>query len=428
MPIMSSGSPRRSPRDSPTHMLIIGKGDQQSHGHDGDDDDMISILSNEFGQSDPKVAEHLNSLGLRHYHGRSDYVSALRCHREAYEILDWNKCNALLFDREDDSRRFAVDMALTQSDIGNLLRETNDFIGAADAYRDCLNLFLEGLVENGGTIKRMLLDLEHEDRHQEQEARILESINREEIGTTLCHHPGFRSAVRGISLLLRDMQCVKFVASNAASSRRRRWMHQHISTAENLANAVASLTMSTSDLTENRSITSEEGKQVAPTKCADIGVPTYISQSGRSKSWNTVLPAVPRPRPMGRRAITSYDDYDVQKELAFAIIPAEDALNAALNRFPGVASIVYRQKSVSCPSAILQEGLPSTKECDEAMPGSEVDETSGIVVLPQEEEMVKFSPPSITKNISERFSEDFLRCSMSCGGGMASPESPLVEL
>ena len=131
---------------------------------------------------------------------------------------------------------------------------------------------------------------------------------------------------------------------------------------------------------------------------------------------------------MGRRAITSYDDYDVQKELAFAIIPAEDALNAALNRFPGVASIVYRQKSVSCPSAILQEGLPSTKECDEAMPGSEVDETSVIVVLPQEEEMVKVSPPSITKNISERFSEDFLRCSMSCGGGMASPESPLVEL
>jgi len=385
---------------------------------------MLDLLKKEFGPISPKIAEHLNSLGLRHYHGCGDAASALQCHQEALAILDWNKCNALLFDRVDEGKQFAVDMAITLSDIGNVLREMNDFLGAAVAYKECLDLFLEGLIDGGGTLKRKLMELEYEEDYEEQEARALEGVDREAIGSILGRHPGFRSAVRGISHLLREMQYVKFVAQNAASSRRRRKMTQDAVVVANIANAIASLNLSTSDLTTptfERSVSHEETRDEPP---AEAWEQPFVVQIPRSKSWASTHstkdevrrnPPLPRPSPIGRRAITSEEDYDRHVSLYLMLIPVEKSLTSALYRFPGVSSIIVgRQRLSPSPSANSIDNKPNDLIIEgkfaEVLLG-----TSGQVPPVEEAQTTRSS----AKNICEHFSNDFLSYSISCGGGMA---------
>ena len=198
-----------------------------------------------------------------------------------------------------ESRTFAVEMAITLSDIGNVLRQMNDFVGSATAYKECLDLFLVGLLQNGMEIQNKFnaiveqFKLEKMQEQKEQRARVghrqlmgttattssmgllggmeglvgamgggghassscyyngsttttsaaiaaelqqtqeqsdqqhifhlletQQNINRKQVGAILARHPGYRAAVRGISILLRDIPLAKFVTSlNAGSSR-----------------------------------------------------------------------------------------------------------------------------------------------------------------------------------------------------------------
>ena len=417
--------------------------------------EMLDILKQEYGPSDPKIAEHLNSLGLRHFHGCGDTTSALQCHKEALSILEWNKCNALLFDRVEESKAHAVEMAVTLSDIGNVMREMNDFIGAASAYKECLDFFLEGLVEEGGAIKRQIAEIEnldHDDDEFDDASFIkrldaeLEGVDREEIGATLARHPGFRSAVRGISHLLREMQYVKFVAQNAASSRRRRRMTQNAASIANLKSAIASLNFSLSDSSRSLNHEGEAEREDLSTlkrplpssSSVDDGSQPFTIQLQRSKSWASTHSTqeefrrshpLSRPRPVSRRAITSEDDYDRHLTMSFLIVPAEKSLTCALNRFPGVASILTRSHTVETPidsieeedDAHLLESSDSVVDLDElaeqGLPqGADPKAAAAPPLLP---ELEITSPRSSAHNIcSRRFAQDYLNMSITCGGGL----------
>lgn len=264
---------------------------------------MLDLLKSSYGPSSPKIAQHLNSLALRHFHTSNDATASLACHREALSILEWNRSHALLFDREEDSKRFAVEMAVTLSDVANVLREGNDFLGSGEAYLESLNLFIEGVVEDGGSIRRVLDEVplqmkmhsgsfdagadtftsaaseaqesncnwektgpnvlsntsspypseeEGQLRRQMQHQLHLErtalereiiGINLADIGTILSSRPEVQRTLKGIDQLLREMQYVKFVAQNAASSRRRRKCIQKLVVTSNLTSAIASLNM-----------------------------------------------------------------------------------------------------------------------------------------------------------------------------------------
>eukprot|EP00577_Skeletonema_sp_RCC1716_P024634 CAMPEP_0113390322 /NCGR_PEP_ID=MMETSP0013_2-20120614/10103_1 /TAXON_ID=2843 ORGANISM="Skeletonema costatum, Strain 1716" /NCGR_SAMPLE_ID=MMETSP0013_2 /ASSEMBLY_ACC=CAM_ASM_000158 /LENGTH=123 /DNA_ID=CAMNT_0000273467 /DNA_START=64 /DNA_END=432 /DNA_ORIENTATION=+ /assembly_acc=CAM_ASM_000158 len=110
--------------------------------------------------TDPLVARHLNTLGLS-CHGHDD-AEALQYHRDALQILEWNKCNTLLFEKMELSREYALEMAITLSNIGDAMRRGNDFVGAAEAYKECLDLFLEGLIDNGIMLKTKLNEIEQQ--------------------------------------------------------------------------------------------------------------------------------------------------------------------------------------------------------------------------------------------------------------------------
>ena len=103
--------------------------------------------------TDPLVARHLNSLA----ESSSIYLAeALQYRRDALSILDWNRCNDLLFDNHSSSREYALEMAITLRGIGDTMRRMNDFVGSAEAYKECLDLFLEGLIDNGIALKTRL--------------------------------------------------------------------------------------------------------------------------------------------------------------------------------------------------------------------------------------------------------------------------------
>eukprot|EP00581_Thalassiosira_minuscula_P036462 CAMPEP_0184448322 /NCGR_PEP_ID=MMETSP0740-20130409/4314_1 /TAXON_ID=385413 /ORGANISM="Thalassiosira miniscula, Strain CCMP1093" /LENGTH=246 /DNA_ID=CAMNT_0026818201 /DNA_START=227 /DNA_END=964 /DNA_ORIENTATION=+ len=217
--------------------------------------DIIGRLKAQYGSNGPAVAEQLNSIGTELL-GRGETRKALKLHQEALTILEWNKCNALLYDFVDKSKELAIDMALTLRKIGNLLREMNDFVGAAEVYKECLDTFLEGLIEGGGSLKRKLLEAEYKKDSEHSEA-ILEQVDRKAIGNTLCRNPDFRVTVREVSQLFVEMQCVKFVGQTAASSRRRRRMAQHSTMEKNLTKAAESLSVTNS--TSKRSCSEETG-------------------------------------------------------------------------------------------------------------------------------------------------------------------------
>jgi len=205
-------------------------------------------------------------------------------------------------------------MAVTLSDMANVLREGNDFLGSGEAYLESLNLFLDGVVEDGSAIRRVLEEVPMQMKMQiavgsrsyddaavaafasiendaletnwsmentgpdilsntsspypsEEEGRLrrqmqhqihlerttleqeIIGINLAEIGTILSSHPEVQRTLRGIDQLLREMQYVKFVAQNAASSRRRRRCIQKSVVTSNLTSAIASLNMMSSTAT-----------------------------------------------------------------------------------------------------------------------------------------------------------------------------------
>ena len=92
--------------------------------------DTIQNLKEQYGANSPAVAAQLNSIGAE-LQCRGDSLTALKIHQEALTILEWNKCNALLYDFVEKSKEYAIEMAMTLRKIGNVLREMNDFVGAA---------------------------------------------------------------------------------------------------------------------------------------------------------------------------------------------------------------------------------------------------------------------------------------------------------
>ena len=92
--------------------------------------DTIRALKEQYGSNSPAVAEQLNSIGVE-LHSRGHPHTALKFHQEALTILEWNKCSALLYDFVDKSKEYAIEMARTLRKIGELLREMNNFVGAA---------------------------------------------------------------------------------------------------------------------------------------------------------------------------------------------------------------------------------------------------------------------------------------------------------
>mmetsp|Transcript_16520 Transcript_16520/g.21209 ORF Transcript_16520/g.21209 Transcript_16520/m.21209 type:complete len:386 (-) Transcript_16520:97-1254(-) len=322
--------------------------------------DIIGRLKAQYGSNGPAVAEQLNSIGTELL-GRGETRKALKLHQEALTILEWNKCNALLYDFVDKSKELAIDMALTLRKIGNLLREMNDFVGAAEVYKECLDTFLEGLIEGGGALKRKLLEAEYKKDSEHSEA-ILEQVDRKAIGNTLCRNPDFRVTVREVSQLFVEMQCVKFVGQTAASSRRRRRMSQHSTMEKNLTKAVESLTVEssmTNSMTSphpKRSCTEERSSRPqifrSMSMSSEMSETTTASEAWMECFYEKEMGRFSRPRPLSRRLVTSDDHY---KQLSKMIVPGEKSLATAIRRFPLPASItggnLLLKSQTSCPTA-----------------------------------------------------------------------------
>lgn len=111
--------------------------------------DTIQRLKEQYGPNSPAVAEQLNSIGVE-LQCRGDTRTALKLHQEALTILEWNKCNALLYDFVKKSKEYAIDMALTLRKIGNIFSEMNNFVGAAGTLpseaEDMLSTMILGVV------------------------------------------------------------------------------------------------------------------------------------------------------------------------------------------------------------------------------------------------------------------------------------------
>lgn len=266
--------------------------------------------------TDPLLARHYNTLGLS-CHGQDD-AEALQYHQDALKILDWNKCNALLFEKHDLYKDYALEMAVTLSNIGDVMRRVNDFIGAAKAYKECLDLFLEGLIDNGINLKTRLNEIEQQPGYEVGSyGASMDDVDFIAVGKTLHEHSEYARIVDGVNTLLREIQCAKFV-SHSASSRRRRRMSEIRKTEANLKKAVESLSM---------------GSETTP---------ILKSQAKPSlKRSMSVSAAVELKRPgIIRRSVTSIDD-DKDKYVGISswIAPAEKALVIALKRFPAPKTV-----------------------------------------------------------------------------------------
>jgi hypothetical protein len=260
----------------------------------------------------PLVARQLNALGL----SCDDDAEALQYHRDALSILDWNKCRALLFENHMLVQEYAMDMAITLSYMGDAMRRVNDFVGAAESYKECLDLFLEGLIDNGVILKMKLNEIEQQGLDGNDRLAIDDDLDYVAVGKTLHDHPEYVRSVAGINTLLREIQYAKFV-SHSASSRRRRRMSKHRAMEANLKKAVESLSMdSETTLIEKISMTQ----------------PAKLSLK-RSVSIPDTEPKKTRP------PATSLDDHDKYDDISTRIKPAETALVNALKRFPAPKNV-----------------------------------------------------------------------------------------
>mmetsp|Transcript_15778 Transcript_15778/g.25922 ORF Transcript_15778/g.25922 Transcript_15778/m.25922 type:complete len:341 (+) Transcript_15778:135-1157(+) len=273
--------------------------------------------------TDPLVARYNNTLGLS-CHGHDD-AEALHHHHDALSIFEWNKCNALLFEKHDLYRDYALEMAITLSHIGDVMRRLNDFVGAARAYKECLDLFLEGLIDNGMMLKTRLNEIERQQGIGGESSyaaisygALMDDVDFVTVGKTLHEHADYARIVAGVNTLLREIQCAKFV-SHSASSRRRRRMSKLRATEENLKKAVESLSMETTPI-EKLPLTSQ----------AKPSLKRSVSTPGISRERPSVI----------RRSFTSIGDgLEKYDGISTRIAPIEEALVIALKRFPAPKTV-----------------------------------------------------------------------------------------
>lgn len=188
---------------------------------------------------------------------------------------------------------------------------------------------------------------------------LLNRIDRKTTGRILCLHPEFRAAVRDIQQLFREMHCVKFVGQNAdcASSRRRRRMTHHAAMEENLKNAVESLSMSSTDTSERNSFLDQDmsQKQLKRHRSLNsVASGTSDTESWMKCFWEKEMGRFSRPRPISRRAITSDEAHEHYKAVSLMMIPAEEMLVIALNRFPLPDSVVGGDNNLRQNSSLEQ--------------------------------------------------------------------------
>ena len=398
----------------------------------------------QYGHNSPEAAEKINCIADDKT-SKGDNRSALKYHQEALKILEWNKCNALLYDLTKKSKEYAVDMAITLRKIGSILRENNNFVVAAgeytyhvsmrihslyhamiiyssyimcqyiiiilcheyfftssslmyhyhlptfsdhlepfaEIYKESLDMFLEGLVENGGVLKRKLLESEYKHKKGSSDNnKVLEGVDRKKIGRVLSLHPTFRLLVKDISQLFGEIQVVKFVGNSAASSKRRRRMQQNKARDENLKHAIESLSMLSSP-TASPTSTLEKAKPKSSPKKRDID--SISSSSSISSdddeydetSWmrgfyEKEAGRFNRPRPPLSRSMSLTEDEQNNhyRSLSQIILPVEEILHVAINRFPlpdcvGDVKSLQRDNS-ACGSFDSVKCLPLDKESDQS--------------------------------------------------------------
>ena len=218
-----------------------------------------------------------------------------------------------------------------------------------EVYKECLDTFLEALIDGGGGLKRRLLQCEYKKDKSSYHA-VLHQVDRKAIGRILCLNPEFRATVREIAQLFHEMQCVKFVGQNAASSRRRRRMVQYAAMEANLKNAVESLSMETTPTSESPVSSNDvvdlhqDHKLTRTLSSSEVTGGTSDSETWLKRFWEKEVGRFSRPRPLSRRSVTSEEECDHYKRLSEMIIPAEDSLVTALKRFPLPASVVGDNK------------------------------------------------------------------------------------
>ena len=270
--------------------------------------------------TDPLVARHLNSLAESSLNSE-----ALQYRRDALSILDWNRCNDLLFDNHSSSREYALEMAITLRGIGDTMRRMNDFVGSAEAYKECLDLFLEGLIDNGISLKTRLNELELQPDYDGNNGAVLDAdtdVDCAAVGKALHENPEYASSVAGISNLLREIQYAKFV-SHSASSRRRRRMNQRRAVDKNMKRALESLSMST--------------EEKHPIK--DINVLEQVTKPSLKRATSMPDTELSSKPSLIRRAVTSTDDFNRYDDISILLEPVEKALIVALKRFPAPTSV-----------------------------------------------------------------------------------------
>ena len=295
--------------------------------------------SNMNKATDPLVARHLNSLAES-----SSDAEALQYRCDALSILDWNRCNTLLFDNHSSSREYALEMAITLRGIGDTMRRMNDFVGSAEAYKECLDLFLEGLIDNGIALKTRLNELELQPDYDGNNGAVLDAdtdVDSAAVGKALHGNPEYARSVAGISDLLREIQYAKFV-SHSASSRRRRRMNQRRAVDNNMKRALESLSM----------------EEKHPIK--DINVLEQVTKPSLKRSTSMPDTELSSKPSLIRRAVTSTDDFNRYDDISILLEPVEKALVVALKRFPAPTSVENAESA--------EEAKPSSDKDSQKLP------------------------------------------------------------
>jgi len=220
-------------------------------------------------------------------------------------------------------------------------------------------MFLEGLVDNGGVLKRKLLESEYKHKKGSSDNyKVLEGVDRKQIGRVLSLHPTFRLLVNDISQLFGEMQVVKFVGTSAASSKRRRRMQQNKARDENLKHAIESLSMLSSPTTSPTSTLEKAKPKNSPKKRDFDSLSSSSSISSDDDEYDETswmkgfyekeAGRFNRPRPPLSRSMSMTEDEQNKHyhSLSQIILPAEEILHVAINRFPLPDCVVGDVKSL----------------------------------------------------------------------------------
>lgn len=242
-------------------------------------------------------------------------------------------------------------------------------------------MFLEGLVVNGGVLKRKLLESEYKHKKGSSDNyKVLEGVDRKQIGRVLSLHPTFQLLVNDISQLFGEMQVVKFVGTSAASSKRRRRMQQNKARDENLKHAIESLSMLSSPTSSPTSTLEKAlvGKKrdldsLSSSSSISSDEDEYDETSWMKGFYEKEAGRFNRPRPPLSRSMSLTEDEQNKHyhSLSQIILPAEEILHVAINRFPLPDCVVGNVKSLqrdnsACASfdSILKCLPSSDKESD----------------------------------------------------------------